>query len=74
MATIYSGALAPKKKQDLQELAADLQIDSTGTKDDIQERIKAHLTAHPDLSQHPRFSGLYPAKGRRVRQVSASLK
>lgn len=62
MTTIYSGALQPKKKYELQALAVDLGIDNTGTKDDLQERIKTHLAAHQDLSQDERFSGLYSRK------------
>ncbi|KAG8931982.1 hypothetical protein FRC01_000506 [Tulasnella sp. 417] len=62
MTTIYSGALQPKKKYELQALAADLGLDNTGTKDDVQERIKNHLAAHQELSQDERFVGLYSRK------------
>jgi hypothetical protein len=58
--TQYSGALAPKKKSELQEIAEKLSLDSTGTKEDIHNRIKAHLDAK-DLSDDPVFSGLYPS-------------
>ena len=58
MAPIYSGALQPKKKVELQEIAGALQLTTTGTKDDLQARIKDHLAAY-DLSDVPQFSGLY---------------
>ncbi|KAG8857848.1 hypothetical protein FRB96_005567 [Tulasnella sp. 330] len=73
----YSGALAPKKKQDLQELANELGIDSSGTKDELQERIKRHLADNQELSQDTRFAGLYSRKraARAVsRQPSMSIK
>lgn len=73
----YSGALAPKKKQDLQDLASELGIDNSGTKDELQERIKRHLGNHPELSQDARFSGLYNRKRAArpaSRQPSMSIK
>ncbi|KAG8908837.1 hypothetical protein FRB99_003075 [Tulasnella sp. 403] len=57
--TTYTGALAAKKKQELQDLATDLGVDTGGTKESLQERIKAHLAANQDLMSDPRFSGLY---------------
>lgn len=69
MTTIYSGALHPKKKHELQALAADLGLDNTGTKDDVQERIKTHLASHQELSQDERFAGLYSRK-----KVSRAIK
>lgn len=58
MAPVYSGALQPKKKVELQEIAGALHLTTTGTKDDLQARIKDHLAAY-DLSDDPQFSGLY---------------
>ncbi|KAG9007466.1 hypothetical protein FRB94_001229 [Tulasnella sp. JGI-2019a] len=69
----YSGSLASKKKQDLQDLASDLGIDTSGTKDDLQERIKRHLAEHQELAQDPRFSGLYSRKKPANRQPSMSI-
>lgn len=61
MPSIYSGALQPKKKVELQQIAEALSLATTGTKDDIQTRIKDHLDLH-DLSDDPQFGGLYAAK------------
>ncbi|KAG9019435.1 hypothetical protein FRB90_002258 [Tulasnella sp. 427] len=71
MTTIYSGALQPKKKHELQALAADLGLDNTGTKDDVQERIKSHLASNQELAQDERFAGLYSRK-RVVRALKES--
>lgn len=61
MPPVYSGALQPKKKGELQVIADALSLATTGTKDDIQTRIKEHLDAH-DLSDDPQFGGLYVGK------------
>ncbi|KAF7317948.1 SAP domain-containing protein [Mycena kentingensis (nom. inval.)] len=66
MAILYTGALAPKKKSELQAIADALEIDNTGTKDELQTRIKKHLDTHQDLEDDPVFAGLY---GRRKRSV-----
>ncbi|KAG8753479.1 hypothetical protein FRC14_006007 [Serendipita sp. 396] len=68
----YSGPLPAKKKSDLQEIAEKLSIDSSGTKDDLQTKIKAHLDSH-DLSEDPTFSGLYPAKKKMMRKESSIM-
>lgn len=70
MPSIYSGALQPKKKSELQEIAEALSLATTGTKDDIQTRIKEHLDAH-DLSESPQFGGLYVGK-RKARKEEAA--
>lgn len=57
----YTGTLAPKKKEELQEIAAKLSLDSNGTKVDLANRIRVHLDAH-DLSEDPVFAGLYTKK------------
>lgn len=67
----YSGALAPKKKSELQEIAEKLSLDSSGTKEDIHTRIKAHLDTN-DLSDDPVFGGLYPSKKKPTRKETSS--
>ncbi|KAJ7743171.1 hypothetical protein B0H16DRAFT_1562105 [Mycena metata] len=67
MSTVFSGALQPKKKSELQQLATALDIDSNGTKDDLQTRIKKHLDNNQaELEDDPVFAGLF---GRRKRSV-----
>ncbi|KAJ6581267.1 hypothetical protein B0H19DRAFT_1114522 [Mycena capillaripes] len=63
----FSGALQPKKKSELQQLADALNIDTAGTKDDLQSRIKKHLDNNQaELEDDPIFAGLF---GRRKRSV-----
>ena len=61
MATIaFSGALHPKKKAELQEIATALQISDIGTKEDLQARIKGHLEKNQSkLEDEPAFVGLF---------------
>lgn len=56
----FTGSLQPKKKADLQEIATALQISDTGTKEELQNRIKEHLDKNQfKLEEDPAFSGLY---------------
>lgn len=71
MATIaFSGALHPKKKAELQEIATALQISDIGTKEDLQARIKGHLEKNQSkLEDEPAFVGLF-SRMKRKRQGS----
>ncbi|KAF8645597.1 hypothetical protein AX16_007679 [Volvariella volvacea WC 439] len=58
--TVYSGALPPKKKAELQELANALHLSDQGTKEELQIRIKKHLDLHQAaLEENPVFAGLF---------------
>ncbi|KAG6809833.1 hypothetical protein H0H92_014587 [Tricholoma furcatifolium] len=67
-ASVFTGALMPKKKQDLQEIAVALKISDQGTKDDLMNRIKRHLDTNPDLEEDPSFAGLYGTRRKRSLQ------
>lgn len=71
MATIaFSGALHPKKKAELQEIATALQISDVGTREELQNRIKGHLEENQSkLEEEPAFVGLF-GRVKRKRQGS----
>jgi hypothetical protein len=67
MAPMYSGALQPKKKAELQDIAHALRLSDLGTKEELQSRIKRHLDINQaTLEDDPTFVGLF---GRRKRSV-----
>jgi predicted transglutaminase-like protease len=69
----YTGSLQPKKKSELQEIAIALEIRETGTREEIQNRIKSHLADNEEyLSEDPRFSGLYSRNRKRSVQPQAA--
>lgn len=51
-----SNPLKSKKKPELQALAAELGIDTEGSKSDLEARILQHLSAHAELKSDPKFS------------------
>ncbi|KAG1731430.1 hypothetical protein EDB19DRAFT_1912547 [Suillus lakei] len=63
----FSGTIPSKKKADLQAIAVALHISDSGTKEDLQGRIKRHLEQHQSkYEDDPTFSGLYGKKKKSV--------
>ena len=54
-----SGTLKSKKKPELQALAAELGIDTDGSKSDLEARILLHLSQHVELKDDPKFTKYY---------------
>ncbi|KAF9517382.1 hypothetical protein BS47DRAFT_1339674 [Hydnum rufescens UP504] len=70
----WSGALPPRKKGELLDLASQLglEIDSTLVKTEIIDVLKTHLDAHENtLIEDARFKGLYGRKGQNPHRASA---
>lgn len=66
MPTTFSGSLQAKKKSELQDIAIALDIADSGTREDLQNRIKQHLSQNEaELSEDPRFAGLLSSRGRK---------
>ncbi|KAF8524908.1 hypothetical protein BU17DRAFT_42394 [Hysterangium stoloniferum] len=72
----YTGSLQTKKKSELQDIAIALEIADTGTREEIQTRIKLHLAQNEgDLSEDPKFAGLYGRNRKRsVQPQTVALK
>jgi hypothetical protein len=56
-----SATLKSKKKPELQALAAQLGVDTDGSKNDLEARILLHLADNADLRDDPKFSRYYAA-------------
>ncbi|KZP30217.1 hypothetical protein FIBSPDRAFT_850957 [Athelia psychrophila] len=70
-APAFAGSLQAKKKAELQEIASALSISDIGTKEELQNRIKAHLEKHQEkLEEEPAFAGLFGRLNKRKRQGS----
>ncbi|KAG6824269.1 hypothetical protein H0H92_007398, partial [Tricholoma furcatifolium] len=53
-----------KKKEDLEVLVTALELSTKGTVQELTQRLKGHLTEHPELANNPRFAGLFAANCR----------
>ena len=56
-----SNTLKHKKKPELQALAAELGIDTDGSKSDLEARILLHLSQHAELKANPKVAKYFPA-------------
>ncbi|KAG5636987.1 hypothetical protein H0H81_006193 [Sphagnurus paluster] len=72
MAPVFSGALMPKKKGELQDISNALGISDQGTKDELLNRIKRHLELNPELEEDSSFAGLFPSRRKRSIQPQSS--
>ncbi|OAX40746.1 hypothetical protein K503DRAFT_791187 [Rhizopogon vinicolor AM-OR11-026] len=67
----FSGTIPSKRKGELQEIAIALDVSDSGTRDELQARIKKHLEKHQSrYEDDPTFSGLY---GKRKKSVQPAL-
>jgi hypothetical protein len=67
--TAFSGALGPKKKAELHEIAVSLLISDEGTKEELQARIKKHLEKNPQLEDDEMYAGLFPRRKKSVQPL-----
>jgi hypothetical protein len=57
-----------RRKEDLKDIAAALNLLDVGKKDHLLDRIFKHFNEHPDLKTSPRFEGLFnPRPRKRIR-------
>jgi hypothetical protein len=56
-----SSSFKSKKKPELQALAADLKVDTDGSKADLEARILQHLSQHGELKGDPKYGKYYAA-------------
>jgi hypothetical protein len=56
-----SSTLKSKKKPELQALAAELGIDTDGSKADLEARILLYLSEHIELNNDPKFKRYFAA-------------
>lgn len=71
--TIFTGALIPKKKLELQEISNALRISDQGTKDELMGRIRKHLELNPELEEDPSFAGLFVNRRKRSIQPQPQI-
>jgi hypothetical protein len=58
--TSFTGPISVKnKKDDLVAVALALDLDVSGIKEVLVQRISTHLQSHPELAENPQFQGLY---------------
>ena len=67
----YTGALPPKKKSELQEIAEKMSLDTNGTKEEMIQRIARRLEEH-DFSDDPIFSGLVQTRKKSTRKDTST--
>lgn len=61
---IFGGALKPKKKSELEDIASAFGLPFEGTKAVLMQRIVEHMEANANLENNPRFTGLFVAQKR----------
>ena len=67
--SVFIGPLnKSRRKEDLKDLAAALNLLEVGKKNHLLDRIFKHFNEHPDLKTSPRFEGLFnPRPRKRIR-------